>query len=266
MLTKRVLMLACALVLATGAPLAAQETFPAMGAPAAEPVAAAPAATGASSDLPFTNDGANQPVLQTLSPDGVPLDPAAVAATHDAVAAGAEHAEHGEGHKKGLPQFDSTTFSKQIFWLFLTFTFLYVVYSRVTLPKIASVVEDRAARVQADIAKAEALKGDVDAVRGQYEAAIAAAQSDAQKLITGVQTDIKRASEKQDAEFKARAEDAVIALEKKIDVASTRVKGELNDIAAALTVDIAARVAGIKVDAAAAQSAVDGLSSTAKAA
>lgn len=227
---KLFLCIALALTLGVGAIARAQENH------------AIPSAT---SELPFTNDGANEPVLHTLSPDGVPI----------------------EEHKKaGLPQFDPTTFSKQLFWLAVTFAFLFFVYSRNTLPKIGAVLANRQARISGDLQKAEELKNQVEKVRGEYEAAIASAQSEAQQRITDVQNEIKRLSEEQDAAFKVRGDESTDALESKLDNARARVIADLNSIAADLTVDITGRVTGTKPDASAARNVIEGMTSKARAA
>ncbi|NBX66908.1 MAG: hypothetical protein EBQ96_07935 [Proteobacteria bacterium] len=262
---RETLVLCAALAVMAAAPAMAQQGVTPTAQPA--PLAAPPVgAVGA--ELPFISDGANQPVLQTISPDGQAIAPEAMVAPM--AAGGDPHAAdaHGDGHAKkaGLPQFDVTTFPKQLFWLALTFVFLYVMYSKVTLPRIGSVIENRASKVAEDLRAAEQLKADVERVRSEYEAAITAAQSDAQKQIASVQADIKRLSETQDAAFKAKAESAIETLEKKIDVNRTRALAELNSIAAELAVDIAARVAGVKTDKSAAQAVIDGTRGKAKAA
>jgi len=256
---RKTLMLGAVLAVMAGATAHAQDA----SAPVAGAAPVAAPAPSSSTDLPFINNGANQPVLQTISPDGQAIAPDAMVAP---APEGAEHAAEGGEHKKGLPQFDTTTFSKQLFWLALTFVFLFFMYSKVTLPRISSVIENRASKVAKDLATAEQLKTDVERVRAEYEAAIAAAQSEAQKLIANVQSDIKRMSETQDAAFKAKAEEAVTTVEKKIDASRARIVGELNALAAELTVDIAARVAGVKTDANAAQGIISGISDKAKAA
>lgn len=261
---RKSLMLCAALAVMAAAPAMAQEPAAPV---AADPATQATAPAGAiGAELPFINDGANQPVLQTISPDGQAIAPEAMEAPVGAEAHAEGAAHEGGEHKKGLPQFDVTTFPKQLFWLALTFVFLYVTYSKVTLPRIGSVIESRAAKVAEDLRTAEQLKTDVERVRGEYEAAIAAAQSQAQKQIADVQADIKRMAETQDAAFKAKAESAIETLEKKIDVNRTRVAAELNAIAAEITVDIAARVAGVKADTSAAQAVIDGIAGKAKAA
>ena len=42
-----------------------------------------------------------------------------------------------------MPQFDSSTFASQIFWLVITFGGLYFALTRTALPKIADVLEAR---------------------------------------------------------------------------------------------------------------------------
>ena len=214
-------------------------------------------ATGA--DVPFTNDGANRPVLETLTPAGqaIPIDPAAADAVH-ADAQAAARGEAGE-HKKGLPQFDTSTFAKQIFWLTIVFIALYIVNAKKILPAISAVIENRRERIASDLRAAEDLKNQVAKVRGEYEAAVAAAQSQAQQVIVDLQAEMKKQAEAQDKAFKERSEQAITDIEGRLEISRTRIAGELGGIAASLTRDIAKSVAGVSVDDKAAQSAVNAL-------
>ena len=58
----------------------------------------------------------------------------------------------------GLPQLDVTTFSNQIFWLVVTLVVIYLILSKVALPRIASVLADRQGTITNDLAAAEELK------------------------------------------------------------------------------------------------------------
>lgn len=206
----------------------------------------APSATNA---LPFVSEGANQPVLDTLSPEGVAVE-------HE----GAGHA------KKGLPQFDLSTFPRQLFWLTLTFAFLYIVFARNTLPAISRVLENRRERIASDLRAAEDLKKEVERVRTEYEAAIVHARTKAQTVVSIIQGDIKRKTEAREAEFKERADQAVSALEKKIESGRSRVMAELSDLAANLAVDITGRVADVKASASDARNIIERETGKAKAA
>jgi F-type H+-transporting ATPase subunit b len=61
-----------------------------------------------------------------------------------------------------MPQFDITTFAGQIFWLVLSFGLLYVLVSRVILPKLISIVDQREDRISQDIRAAKDLQKEID--------------------------------------------------------------------------------------------------------
>ena len=61
-------------------------------------------------------------------------------------------------HAVGMPQLDISTFSNQIFWLVITLVIIYLVLSKIALPRIASVLSDRQMTISNDLAKAEDLK------------------------------------------------------------------------------------------------------------
>lgn len=86
-------------------------------------------------------------------------------------------AEHG---KPGMPQLDPTSYPSQVFWLVVTFAVLYVIMSRVALPKVHGVLAERESRITSDLAEAERLKAESDRAIAEYEAALASARAQAQ--------------------------------------------------------------------------------------
>jgi F-type H+-transporting ATPase subunit b len=56
----------------------------------------------------------------------------------------------------GMPQLDFSTFPNQIFWLVVTLVVIYLILSRVALPRIGAVLAER--QPLNDIAAAEELK------------------------------------------------------------------------------------------------------------
>ena len=55
----------------------------------------------------------------------------------------------------GMPQLDPEFWISQIFWLVLTFGFLYIVLSKLILPKISANLELRKSQIQENIEAAE---------------------------------------------------------------------------------------------------------------
>ena len=49
----------------------------------------------------------------------------------------------GSERGKGFPPFDAHTFASQLFWLALAFIALYLLMSRIALPRIGSILEAR---------------------------------------------------------------------------------------------------------------------------
>ncbi len=69
-------------------------------------------------------------------------------------------------HKEaGLPQLNIATFEEQVVWLFLTFIVLFVIVSRLVLPRVTKVLEEREERIANDLDTAERLRKDAEDVR-----------------------------------------------------------------------------------------------------
>ncbi len=88
-------------------------------------------------------------------------------------------AESGHG---GFPPFQSQTFASQLVWLAIAFVLLYVLMSKLALPRIASVIEGRQKHIDNDLTEASRLKGESDAAIAAYEKALADARARAQAM------------------------------------------------------------------------------------
>ena len=87
-----------------------------------------------------------------------------------------------EAHSEVFPPFDPATFPSQLLWLAITFAALYFVLSKLALPRITRVLEDRKAIIDGDIAAADASRQKTDAAIAAYEAALASAKAKAQTI------------------------------------------------------------------------------------
>ena len=92
-----------------------------------------------------------------------------------------EHVPASE-HDGGFPPFQPQTFASQLVWLAIAFVLLYVLMSRLALPRVASIIEDRQKRIADDLADAERLKQESDAAVAAYEKALADARARAQTI------------------------------------------------------------------------------------
>jgi len=81
-----------------------------------------------------------------------------------------------------MPQLDIQDFAPQIVWLVLTFIGLYFIMSRVALPRVGTILEERRSRISADLAAAAQLREETDKAIQDYEKALADAKSRAQEI------------------------------------------------------------------------------------
>ncbi len=95
----------------------------------------------------------------------------------------AADAAHAVEESAGMPQLDFTSWGNQIFWLVVTLVVIYLVLSRVALPRIAAVLADRQGTITNDIATAEELKKKAGEAEEAYNKALADARAEAQRIV-----------------------------------------------------------------------------------
>src|SRR5688500_20398677 len=78
-----------------------------------------------------------------------------------------------------MPQFNPEWFASQLFWLAIVFIALYWLLSRRLLPRLAETVDQRAAEIAGDLERAEAARGETEAVDKTHAAALATARGEA---------------------------------------------------------------------------------------
>ncbi|MGR3323479.1 MAG: F0F1 ATP synthase subunit B' [Pseudooceanicola sp.] len=104
-----------------------------------------------------------------------------------ATIAGEEAASSGAG----MPQLDFSYFPNQIFWLVVTLVVIYLVLSRVALPRIGAVLAQRAGTITNDIAAAEDLKRKAEEAEAAYEKALADARVEAGRIAAETRAEIQ---------------------------------------------------------------------------
>jgi F-type H+-transporting ATPase subunit b len=151
-------------------------------------------------------------------------------------------------HGRGFPPFDAQSFASQLFWLVLIFAALYLLMSKLALPRVGSILEARRRHIDDDLAEAERLKLESDAAIAAYEAALAQARARGQALANETQAKALATAQARRKEIEAdlnariaQAENAVAATR---SAAMANVRGIATDAAAA----IVERLTGIVPD------------------
>lgn len=173
----------------------------------------------------------------------------------------AEETKAAEGAAKaaeavGMPQLDFSTYPNQIFWLVVALVAIYLILTRIALPRIAAVLAERQGTITNDLAAAEDLKHQAEEAEAAYNQALADARAEAQKIVAAaraeIQAELDEAAAKADAEIAARTAES----EKRI----AEIRASALDAVDSVAKDVAAEVVaalGFKVDAKAVTAAVD---------
>jgi F-type H+-transporting ATPase subunit b len=167
------------------------------------------------------------------------------------------HTSADGGHKAPFPPFQKETFASQLVSLLIAFVALYLIVSRIALPKVGKTIDDRQAKIEGDLAEAQKLKDESDAALKAYEADLAAARTRAQAIGNETREKLNAASE---AERKALEDKLSVKLadaEKTIAATREAAMSNVRGIAADAASAIVQRLTGVAPDGKAVASAVD---------
>jgi F-type H+-transporting ATPase subunit b len=144
----------------------------------------------------------------------------------------------------GLPQLEISTFPPQLIWLVLTFVVLYITMSRVALPRISQVLEERQHKIDDNLKKAQTLKEEAEAAALAYETALAAARTEAHNIMLETHNAIAEKAAQTQAEVSAKLEAEVSAAEDRILDAKQSAMEGLSDVATEVALSAAEKVSG----------------------
>jgi F-type H+-transporting ATPase subunit b len=165
---------------------------------------------------------------------------AAVSALVVAVAAATTHEEKAGG----LPQLNPADFSPQLAWLAVTFVVLYLILSRVTLPRIGEVLEERRDRVQRDLDAAERFKTDTDSALAGYEKALGDARQKASSMAKDVRDRLTADTEKERTRIEGELHAKLADAETRIAATKAKALTSVDEIAAETASAVIAKLLG----------------------
>ncbi|MGQ0484441.1 MAG: F0F1 ATP synthase subunit B family protein [Hyphomicrobiales bacterium] len=158
--------------------------------------------------------------------------------------------------KQVLPQLDPAAWPTQLFWLAVTFIALYIVVSRVAIPRTGGAIAKRKATVEGDLAQAQKFKADTDKAIQAYEATLAEARVKAHAIAQANRDKLAAETDAERAKLDRALGGRIAEAEKKIAAAKTKALAEVREIAADIAARIVAELIGAKVTKAAAADAV----------
>jgi F-type H+-transporting ATPase subunit b len=178
-----------------------------------------------------------------------------VAESHGNASGTTAHTE-AAAHERAFPPFQKDTFASQLVSLLIAFVALYLIVSRIALPRVGSVIDERQNKIEGDLADAQKLKDQSDSALKAYENELAAARSRAQAIGAETREKLNAASE---AERKTLEDQLSVKLaQAEKTIASTReaAMGNVRGIAADAAAAIVQQLTGVLPDGKSVDSAV----------
>ncbi len=160
----------------------------------------------------------------------------------------------------GMPQLNPEFWISQIFWLTLTFGILYVVLSKLILPKISGNLELRKSQIQENIEAAEKQRKNSESKLKEYDEIILKSKIKAKNIFKNARDKIiKDINVKKDALDK-QIDEEVKKAEQEIDVLKKSAPEKINKIAIETSSELVKKLIGADVNNSSISAIVDDLS------
>jgi F-type H+-transporting ATPase subunit b len=144
----------------------------------------------------------------------------------------------------GFPPFKTETFPSQLFWLALTFCFLFVVLWRVAGPRINSAITGRRNTINTAIDGASQARAEAEAAQSAYEDALAKARARANALAEETRSKLNAEIAHAKAEADAKAHEAMTAADARIAATRESAKSAVQAAARDAAIAIVERLTG----------------------
>lgn len=144
----------------------------------------------------------------------------------------------------GLPQLNAETYVGQVFWLIITFGLLYAFMSRVFLPRLGGVIEERRNRIADDYDQAAEFKRQAEDAQATYERSLADAKARAASIAAETRASVDADIAEMEAENDAKLEAQVAEAEKRIEATAEAARGAVVEAARDTTKALVAALIG----------------------
>ena len=160
----------------------------------------------------------------------------------------------------GMPQLNPEFWISQIFWLTLTFGILYVVLSKLILPKISENLELRKSQIQENIEAADKQRQSSDAKLKEYDEIISKSKLDANNIFKEARENVLKEIDSKKKILDEQIEAELEKAEQEINKLKKGSSEKINKIAIETTSELLVKLIGTEVNNSSISAIVDDLS------
>ncbi|WP_363349869.1 ATPase [Methylocystis echinoides] len=164
--------------------------------------------------------------------------------THESVGA-----PGGEAHHEGVfPPFQTENFAPQLIWLVLIFGVLYILMSRIALPRVGGIIETRDAKIAADLDASRDMQSKAQAAAQANDEHLRRRREEAQAIGREAQQKIANEAAAQRTRAEADAAEKIRAAEERIGAAKTAALANVEQIALDAAASIIEKLTGVPAE------------------
>ena len=160
----------------------------------------------------------------------------------------------------GMPQLNPEFWISQIFWLTLTFGILYVVLSKLILPKISANLELRKSQIQENIEAAEKQRESSESKLKEYDKIILKSKLEAKNIFKDARDKVLKDINSKKEVLDKQIDEEIKKVEKEIELLKKGAPEKINKIAIDTSSELVRKLIGAEVNNSSISAIVDDLS------
>ena len=160
----------------------------------------------------------------------------------------------------GMPQLNPEFWVSQIFWLILTFGILYIVLSKLILPKISNNLESRKSQILENIEAAEKQREDSESKLKEYEKIISKSKLEAKNIFNQAREKALKDINNKREILDKQIDDEIYKAEQEILAFRKNAPEKINKIAIETSSELIQKLIGTDVNSSSISAIVDDLS------
>ena len=160
----------------------------------------------------------------------------------------------------GMPQLNPEFWISQIFWLTLTFGILYIVLSKLILPKISANLELRKSQIQDNIEAAEKQRKDSESKLKEYDDIIFKSKLEAKNIFRDSREKVIKDINNKKETLENQINEEIKKAEKEIEVVKKSAPEKINKIAIEASSELVKKLIGAEINNSSISAIVDDLS------
>ncbi len=149
-----------------------------------------------------------------------------------------------EPQSGGFPPFKTQSYPSQLFWLAITFAFLFVVLWRIAGPRIQGILSERRGKIADDLKTAEQHRRSAETASAAYQAPLIEARDRSRAIAEETRTRLSKEVDRAKAEADSAANADTAKAQAQLAELQAQARRNIADVAQGAVVDIVARLTG----------------------